>query len=961
MDYSENTFLQTVGNHREDGGVVGLEEDLVPDSEVVLESLIGNGLEAIEEKNIDAQHDAPEGRNLYFEADANDEKKRRIDYILAYTNKKDDSSDEDKESSKDGWCSRCFSYMKDSCQCGDSDHHESHKVSKQDMRDIFEKNLKDEGLELEYDVRPELDHHFVKIHAPFSLLDRYADIMKIRLPMKELPDSEVLKMKTCWDQLLLVGQAFTTPFQQDPEIMPPLARKFTCVYSRDKKYLFASSDSGELVLNNTTRSRIVDYILRRKRFSNDMNESYSFGIRKLLNDGVYSAAYPLHEGSWKPTSAKNNRQLLYQNWASWGMFYKVQPVDYIRNYFGEKVALYFAWLGFYTMMLVPASIVGLIVFIYGCASLMGNEVANDICSSSDIMMCPLCDRRCDYWNLSEACLHARVSHLCDNGGTFFFAIFMSIWGTIFLEFWKRNQAEIKFKWSLTNFEAEEQPARPEYLAGLVGSNCKKKKNYITGAYEPHLPFWRKRVPIFFMSFSIMIFLVLLAMVFVVGVVAYRVCILAVLYSTDNEIIYRNASLFTSATAACLNLIVIIGLNVVYRRLAIALTNMEQLRTQTEYDDSLTLKLYLLQFVNYYASLFYIAFYKGRFTGNPSHYQRVFAARQEECMPGGCLIELCLQLSIVMVGKQFFQALHEILFPKFMKWFRKWRSIEKKEHKVLKPWEEDLFLGDLGPRGIFYEYLEMLIQFGFLTIFVAAFPLAPLFALMNNIIEIRGDAQKFVKQLKRPVGIKQQDIGVWYDVLFAISRIAVVTNALIIGFTSDFIPRLVYIVQYSPTNTLEGYLNHSLSIFNTSDMEPGMAPINSQYNITQCRYKAYRHPPTADDGKKYGYTEQYWHILAARILFIAVFENFVVILTSIIAWLIPDVPHKLKLLIRRENYITNEIILRTELERFRGNILIDDKSKNYPLSDEEMRLIRRTTLMRSQSSPDPSNLQSETSV
>ena len=37
--------------------------------------------------------------------------------------------------------------------------------------------------------------------------------------------------------------------------------------------------------------------------------------------------------------------------------------------------------------------------------------------------------------------------------------------------------------------------------------------------------------------------------------------------------------------------------------------------------------------------------------------------------------------------------------------------------------------------LFNEYLEIVIQFGFITIFVAAFPLAPLFALINNILEI----------------------------------------------------------------------------------------------------------------------------------------------------------------------------------------------------------------------------------
>lgn len=64
-------------------------------------------------------------------------------------------------------------------------------------------------------------------------------------------------------------------------------------------------------------------------------------------------------------------------------------------------------------------------------------------------------------------------------------------------------------------------------------------------------------------------------------------------------------------------------------LAEYLTELELLRTQTEFDDSLTLKIYLLQFVNYYASIFYIAFFKGKFNGRPGNYYRFFGYRQEE--------------------------------------------------------------------------------------------------------------------------------------------------------------------------------------------------------------------------------------------------------------------------------------------------------------------------------------------
>lgn len=50
------------------------------------------------------------------------------------------------------------------------------------------------------------------------------------------------------------------------------------------------------------------------------------------------------------------------------------------------------------------------------------------------------------------------------------------------------------------------------------------------------------------------------------------------------------------------------------------------------------------------------------------------------------------------------------------------------------------------------------QFGFLTIFCAAFPLGPLFSLVNNIVEIRVDASKFVTQRQRPVADKSASIG-----------------------------------------------------------------------------------------------------------------------------------------------------------------------------------------------------------
>ncbi|GFO33377.1 anoctamin, partial [Plakobranchus ocellatus] len=827
-----------------------------------------------------------------------------------------------------------------------------------EARRIFEENLVQEGLHIEKDERGE-EIHFAKIHAPMEVLKRYADILKIRMPMKEGLSEEHIKERYAdweapmasfgtrvWQKSIELFRRLMVPFHYDQTILPRLSRPYTCPYSVNREYLFDVPANGDGYFRQSTRSWIVDYILRRKPYAVIKDNNFAFGIRKMISDGYYTDSYPLHEGHWKAGSAENKRKILYEHWASWRNCLKFQPINHIRLYFGEKIAMYFAWLGFYTTMLVPATFVGLIVFFYGLSIMNNNEATKEVCSSKSIM-CPLCDAQCPYWRLSEACTHVKVSRLFDNWGTLVFAIFMSLWGTLFLEFWKRKQATIQYKWDLTTFVQEEEPPRPEYLSKL--ENWRDMRvNPVTGIKEPYLPFWRKRFPIFLTSYSIMLLFAALAVVAVIGVIAYRVSFLAALQlfsrdvssnhtvvTTTAGLIYENASLVTTVTAALINLLIIIVLNMVYGYLAFWLTDWECLRTQSEYDNSITIKLFILQFVNYFSSIIYIAFFKGRFVGRPGKYRTIFGGRQEECEAGGCLIELCIQLAIIMVGKQLIQNnIIEIVVPKLIKLIKRLLSKETEEQKLAKTaWEKDYLLQPAQTMSLFYEYLEMVLQYGFLTIFCAAFPLAPLFALLNNIMEIRLDATKFCTDLRRPLAEKSATIGVWYSVLYGISRIAIISNAFIIALTSDFIPRLVYQLRYSDDGTLSGYINFTNAYFNTSDFGQDKEPQDfslGQVNI--CRYKDFRNPPWEDPN--YRRSTAFWHILTARLAFVCVFENVVVVFTSLIAWLIPDVPTLLKEQIRREAYITNEIVLKTELKRAHGEEITRDFIKHITRNHEE---------------------------
>ena len=61
---------------------------------------------------------------------------------------------------------------------------------------------------------------------------------------------------------------------------------------------------------------------------------------------------------------------------------------------------------------------------------------------------------------------------------------------------------------------------------------------------------------------------------------------------------------------------------------------------------------------------------------------------------------------------------------------------KSSSKAEPQYVKDFKLAPTDHSLLFNEYLEIVVQFGFITIFVCAFPLAPLLALLNNILEIR---------------------------------------------------------------------------------------------------------------------------------------------------------------------------------------------------------------------------------
>jgi len=90
---------------------------------------------------------------------------------------------------------------------------------------------------------------------------------------------------------------------------------------------------------------------------------------------------------------------------------------------------------------------------------------------------------------------------------------------------------------------------------------------------------------------------------------------------------------------------------------------------------------------------------------------------------------------------------------------------------------------------FDDYNEMVIQFGFVTMFAAAFPLAAVLAFLNNVVEVRVDSNKLLRGLQKPVMELDSGIGMWEVVLQLIAVIAVATNTAMLTRTSSSVARV----------------------------------------------------------------------------------------------------------------------------------------------------------------------------
>ncbi|XP_077868083.1 anoctamin-10-like [Saccoglossus kowalevskii] len=395
-------------------------------------------------------------------------------------------------------------------------------------------------------------------------------------------------------------------------------------------------------------------------------------IPRCIASGVISKFYPVHNN--------NEEEILAKKWYSTINIttLKIQPINDIAHYFGDSIALYFAFLGYYTMSLIVPALFGLFYYVYH--SFLDKKETNFTA----------------------------------------FAIFNLVWSTLFLEAWKRKCAAITYHWGTYGMVKFEEP-RPNFV-GTVG------RNRITNRVELTYPKWKRSLKKYLVSLPVILMFLFIAIVVMLGYFWFEKWIQE---KMDVESYTGQLMQFVPSS---LYAVIIVIMNAIYRIVATLLNNWENHRLQSAHENNLIMKLVVFDFVNCFLSLFYIAFYLRDMDRLRKH------------------------LAALLVTQQIVGQILEAFLPYLM--WTKGRIYQSKKKDMTKQEEIEKQSDMYVYEGTFDDYLELFLQFGYVFLFSSVYPLAALWALLNNIVELRTDAFKLCTVFQRPFAHRTTGIGAW---------------------------------------------------------------------------------------------------------------------------------------------------------------------------------------------------------
>ncbi|CDS42189.1 anoctamin 8 [Echinococcus multilocularis] len=486
----------------------------------------------------------------------------------------------------------------------------------------------------------------------------------------------------------------------------------------------------ETFFTSSERQTIVRYYLMSLRamagdaWDDDIKFSQGQAIMPvLLAAGKIATIFPLHD--------REALAVLHNSWVR-GFTHR-QPLDAVAEYFGVKIALYFAWLGHYTTALLIPAIFGLLCWFIVPAG-------------------------------KERALHYPV-----------LAFFTMLWAVFFQEVWKRTSNHYTYHWgTLDKLPSLLEQPRPLFRGALEPSP-------ITGRLEPFYPRWKRNLIVCFVTFP----MTLVCLLFVVVVAIAHIKLQEYADVKSSSWRFRGATLVPFLPMILYGVNINI-LNAIYHKIAVHLTEMENHRLDESYNNALISKLILFQFINAFYASFYIAFYRMDLALLRHHLVTILVIRQI----AGNLKEVFLPLGQTRV-RQVYLSLRADGFPSLKKDDLHTLGTEASDGKSSPNKSTETKITQAEQEEIMpkyddatNDYLEMFIQFGFVSMFTCVFPICGLLAFLNNILEIRSDAFKLLTNFQRPFSETARGIGVWERAFEIVSYVAIAVNIGLIGVSGS---------------------------------------------------------------------------------------------------------------------------------------------------------------------------------
>jgi len=365
-----------------------------------------------------------------------------------------------------------------------------------------------------------------------------------------------------------------------------------------------------------------------------------------------------------------------------------------------------------------------------------------------------------FWLLPAAILgifvfQAQVSSQgFDNLSTLLYLGFLAFWSTGFTEYWKRREATLAFHWDSLEYEGYDEETRPAFKEA-----SKREYHPAADAYRWVYPSY-KHYSALVVSFVVCTGLSLAACAVMTGFLYLDREAKASLREYGG--LYQVAQHMPMIAYICF----IQLFSTLNTYLAEWLTNLEMHRTESAHENARIVKLVTLQFFNYHVSPLYIAFLEHDMTKLYSTIASLLTVQQLL----GQVLEVGKPIATIIAGA--------VGLVRVDKKNSEEQDNDQNGSKLSTVGRSNIVLAP--QESLFPEYLEMWVQFSQVTLFAAVFPLAPLMALLNNVVEMKTDALKMLRFQRRSIGRRVSGIGIWVVAFETVGYLGVMTNVALVG-------------------------------------------------------------------------------------------------------------------------------------------------------------------------------------